>query len=931
MKKIFVYFAVLAAMIFVVSCGGGSTTGDNTDTGTPETDEDSADSGSTDTGTTEPTDTGTTEPTDTGEPDTAPDGGDSQPDDGDSEPDGDSGDSTSEPDEDNADSGDSASDQDTDPGDSGVPTPDQDAGTVEPTTDEDAYTPEPNDEDSVTPPIPDEDADQIQDLREEGLYLGIIGFNEVLSYKEIELLSSENENNYKTFIDALTKKDGTGLYYADYKALEMMRDYFPIPAKLENVALVTFTDGLDNISTNPLYNFNPENYDTKEDYRNAIHNMILNEEVHGKKVEAYTIGLKGGDVNDPGEFKDTLEKLASEPVDEYRFEVSDMEAVKERFNEIAKSLYSVSKMVNLDVKVPGGEDNGQRLRFTFDINCDRDTHICDEDGANSDLYIEATYRRSDITLVEISYNGFADGESTIPYQSTEGAFFHFVFNDVKYENDGKPLSDTDYNKINLWRLTSNGIWNHDSEFKPGNSSELIEDKKSALIMLVLDSTTSLGDKFTTMKQVAKDFVTTLVNGGTETQVSECIGLLANAQWNTASEITQTWNGTSWTPTTTGAYSETASTEKCYFKCASGYTWNGSQCVIPSNPCSPNPCSSISNSNGNCTVSGSSYVCGCNSGYDWTGSQCQSGSSGGSKSLGEICTNQTTCYNASSSMTCPSSSSADFYGQDAQYTSKCTAQSFSSSTNVVVDNNTGLTWEKSPSSSTYTWANRATHCNELNSSNYGGKSNWRVPNPLEFMTIVDNSTYNPATNSNFTNMPTRLSDYLWTSKEYGGDTSLARAFNPYYGWYSYGNSKTDNSYKVLCVSGNELAAATSSDFTTQTISGKVVVTDSKTGLMWQKEYETGKTWQQALKYCEDSTYAGYSDWRLPNKNELASLLDPGKSGAPYSNFPDMPSNYFWSSSTFVYNTTENAWYVYFNYGGVSNGGKTNNGHDVRCVR
>ena len=155
-----------------------------------------------------------------------------------------------------------------------------------------------------------------------------------------------------------------------------------------------------------------------------------------------------------------------------------------------------------------------------------------------------------------------------------------------------------------------------------------------------------------------------------TKTASCTGLPANAEWNTATSITQTWNGSSWTPTTAGMYSESSSTSRCYFKCSSGYEWNGSTC--------------------------------------------QSNSSGGSKSLGEICTGQTSCYNASSSMTCPSSSSADFYGQDAQYTSKCTAQSFSSSTNVVVDNNTGLTWEKSPSSSTYTWANRATHCNELNS-------------------------------------------------------------------------------------------------------------------------------------------------------------------------------------------------------------------------
>ena len=221
-------------------------------------------------------------------------------------------------------------------------------------------------------------------------------------------------------------------------------------------------------------------------------------------------------------------------------------------------------------------------------------------------------------------------------------------------------------------------------------------------------------------------------------------------------------------------------------------------------------------------------CGCADGYFWNGSQCKL-----PLVLGKICTNQTSCYNDNSGETiaCPTSSSADFYGQDAQYRSKCTAQSFSSTTNVVIDNNTGLTWEKSPSENTYTWDDAPNHCAELNSSNYAGINNWRVPNPLEFMTIVDNSTYAPATNSNFTNMSTD-STYFWTSKEYKGNTNSAYYFSPSYGWYNY-SGKT-NTYKVLCVSGNEMQPATSSNFTTETISGSVVVTDSNTSLMWQKD-------------------------------------------------------------------------------------------------
>ena len=53
MKKFFVFFALFSALIFVVSCGGGSSksdkTNDSTDTGETMTDEDSADSGQGDT------------------------------------------------------------------------------------------------------------------------------------------------------------------------------------------------------------------------------------------------------------------------------------------------------------------------------------------------------------------------------------------------------------------------------------------------------------------------------------------------------------------------------------------------------------------------------------------------------------------------------------------------------------------------------------------------------------------------------------------------------------------------------------------------------------------------------------------------------------------------------------------------------------------
>ncbi|HPA57147.1 MAG TPA: calcium-binding EGF-like domain-containing protein [bacterium] len=63
-----------------------------------------------------------------------------------------------------------------------------------------------------------------------------------------------------------------------------------------------------------------------------------------------------------------------------------------------------------------------------------------------------------------------------------------------------------------------------------------------------------------------------------TRTASCTGLPSNAQWNTASSITQTWSG-SWSPTTTGTYNETASTTECHFKCNTDYEWNGSTCAF----------------------------------------------------------------------------------------------------------------------------------------------------------------------------------------------------------------------------------------------------------------------------------------------------------------------------------------------------------------
>ena len=95
----------------------------------------------------------------------------------------------------------------------------------------------------------------------------------------------------------------------------------------------------------------------------------------------------------------------------------------------------------------------------------------------------------------------------------------------------------------------------------------------------------------------------------------------------------------------------------------------------------------------------------------------------------------------------------------------------------------------------------------------------------------------------------------------------------------------------------------------------IVTDSATGLEWQDDaVGTDITWQDAIARCEALTLDAKSDWRLPNLNELTSIVDDTKSDPAIDTivFDNTISNYYWSSTTNA-GTTNVAWVVYFHYG------------------
>jgi len=115
-------------------------------------------------------------------------------------------------------------------------------------------------------------------------------------------------------------------------------------------------------------------------------------------------------------------------------------------------------------------------------------------------------------------------------------------------------------------------------------------------------------------------------------------------------------------------------------------------------------------------------------------------------------------------------------------------------------------------------------------------------------------------------------------------------------------------------------------------GNGTVTDTATGLMWQKATATGThNWAQALAYAESLDLAGHHDWRLPTIKELRSLADYSRYNPAINTdyFPDAFSSFYWSGTTRA-DITWAARGVDFYYGS-DNGGRKNFSHYVRAVR
>lgn len=112
--------------------------------------------------------------------------------------------------------------------------------------------------------------------------------------------------------------------------------------------------------------------------------------------------------------------------------------------------------------------------------------------------------------------------------------------------------------------------------------------------------------------------------------------------------------------------------------------------------------------------------------------------------------------------------------------------------------------------------------------------------------------------------------------------------------------------------------------TEVYTNKLVL-DHLTGLMWYANPTISSNWNTAIDGAEASTQGGFSDWFLPNINQLITICNfsiATNSSLNYSPFNIIvtgTTDRIWTSTT-VANSTTNAFGLFTN-GGLSNIGKT----------
>lgn len=274
--------------------------------------------------------------------------------------------------------------------------------------------------------------------------------------------------------------------------------------------------------------------------------------------------------------------------------------------------------------------------------------------------------------------------------------------------------------------------------------------------------------------------------------------------------------------------------------------------------------------------------------------------------------------------------------------------------TVEDRLTGLTWMRNANLSEFPmrWAEASDYLHTMNQNKTFGFSDWRMPNRRELWSLISHQSKNPSLPAGHPFINVFLSWY-WTS--------TTAAINTAYAWYIhmegarmfYGNKEQSCLLWPVRGEGNKVLPATGQRQCYDTDGGLIscggsgqdgalrsgtawsakrfevvgdTAIDHLTNLGWLRSASLTNvqvTWGEAFLAIEqlnrESEMLG--KWRLPNINELESLVDCSMhtpalpEGHPFQNVQDV----YWSSTTSFFEPAW-AWALYLTKGAVGVGQK-----------
>ena len=328
----------------------------------------------------------------------------------------------------------------------------------------------------------------------------------------------------------------------------------------------------------------------------------------------------------------------------------------------------------------------------------------------------------------------------------------------------------------------------------------------------------------------------------------------------------------------------------------------------------------------------------------------------SRPYGYLWTGQSACFDADGAeIPCPGS------GQDAEFRlgRAWPAPRFKEEpAGCVLDRLSGLTWtlDANPGELPMTWAEALDLAAAMNRERAFGFADWRLPNRPELRSLICHQSRKPP-------LPQRhpfrglMQTWYWTS--------TSAAINPDHAWYvnmAGGRmffGRKDESFLVWCVrgDGNGAIPASGQEACFDAVGAPIPcsgtgpgtgqdgetkhgrawptprfedrppgVLDRLTGLLWRQtaDFTGGPVhWPEALAAVADMGRRNDDNncWRLPNINELESLVDCSAhspalaAGYPFGALHDV----YWSSTTSFFEP-DWAWALYLNKGAIGVGRK-----------